>query len=72
MRIEASGNNDEWLTVRESARLTGYHEEYVRLLIREGKVVARKFGSVWAVNKPSILKYLKSAENSLDRRNGPK
>ena len=72
MSIETSKNGDEWLTVQEAAKLTGYHAEYVRLLIREGKVAARKFGPVWAINKSSLLAYLKIAEKSSDRRHGPR
>jgi excisionase family DNA binding protein len=72
MSIETSKNGDEWLTVQEAATLTGYHAEYLRLLIREGKVAARKFGPVWAVDKSALLTYLKIAEKSSDRRHGPK
>lgn len=63
---------EEWLTVQEAAKLSGYHAEYLRLLIREGKIVARKFGPIWAIDKSSLLTYLKNAEKSLDRRHGPK
>lgn len=67
-----SKTGDEWLTVQEAAKLTGYHAEYLRLLIREGKITARKFGPVWAIDKSSLLTYLKIAEKSSDRRHGPR
>ena len=51
-------NGDEWLTVQDAAKLSGYHAEYVRLLIRQGKLTARKFGPVWAISKYSLLAYL--------------
>ena len=72
MSIETPKNGDEWLTVQESAKLTGYHAEYLRLLIREGKITARKFGPVWAVDKTSLQTYMKFVESSSDRRHGPK
>ena len=72
MSIETSKNGDEWLTVQEAAKLTDYHAEYLRLLIREGKIAARKFGPVWAIDKSSLLTYLKTAEKSTDRRHGPR
>jgi len=72
MSIETSKNGEEWLTVQEAAKLTGYHAEYLRLLIREEKISARKFGPVWAINKSSLLTYLKSAEKSSDKRHGPR
>lgn len=67
-----ANSGDEWLTVQEAAKLTGYHAEYLRIMIREGKITARKFGPVWAINKASLLTYLKIAEKSTDRRHGPK
>jgi excisionase family DNA binding protein len=72
MSIELSKNGDDWLTVQEAAKLTGYHAEYLRILIREGKITARKFGPVWAISKSALLTYLKIAEKSTDRRHGPK
>ena len=72
MSIELSKNGDDWLTVQEAAKLTGYHAEYLRILIREGKITARKFGPVWAISKSALLTYLKIAEKSADRRHGPK
>ncbi len=72
MSIEMSKNGDDWLTVQEAAKLTGYHAEYLRILIREGKITARKFGPVWAISKSALLTYLKIAEKSTDRRHGPK
>jgi excisionase family DNA binding protein len=64
--------NDEWITVQEAADLSGYHAEYLRLLIREGKLNARKFGPVWAVNKKTLLSYRKIADKSADGRQGPR
>lgn len=72
MSIETSKSGEEWLTVQEAANLTSYHAEYLRLLIREGKIAAHKFGPVWAINKSSLLTYLKIAEKSSDKRHGPR
>ena len=52
----------EWLTVNEAAKLSGYHPEYIRQLIRDGKVNAKKFSIVWMVDKESLLEYVKSQE----------
>ncbi|MBT6061668.1 MAG: helix-turn-helix domain-containing protein [Anaerolineae bacterium] len=62
----------EWITVQEAADLSGYHPEYLRLLIREGKLDARKFGSVWAINKKALLSYRTIADKSDDGRHGPR
>jgi excisionase family DNA binding protein len=63
---------DEWLTVRQTAELSGYSDQYIRRQIRKGKIVARKFGPVWQVSKSSFLEYLKEAKRSKDKRRGPK
>jgi hypothetical protein len=64
--------DDDWLTSQQAAKLSGYHAEYLRIIVRAGKVVAHKFGPVWAISKKSLLSYLKTAEKSEDRRHGPK
>jgi len=63
---------EEWLTTAEAAELSGYHPEYVRELIRDGKIEGRKFGIVWQVSKESLTVYLESAKDSKDKRWGPK
>jgi len=63
---------DEWLTIQQAAKLSGYHPEYLRIIIRAGKLDAHKFGPVWAISKKSLLSYVRTAENSIDKRHGPK
>jgi excisionase family DNA binding protein len=63
---------EEWLTVKDAAALAGYNEEYVRRLIRQGKVKARKFGPVWQVGRVSLLDFLRDAHKSDDVRRGPR
>jgi len=52
----------EWLTVNDAAKLSGYHPDYVRQLIRAGKVKAKKFSIVWMVDKDSLLRYIEDQE----------
>lgn len=65
-------NNGEWLTVKEAAKLSGYHPEYIRRLIRDGEIIAKKFSIVWMVNRKALLDYLEKARNSDDGRYTPK
>jgi excisionase family DNA binding protein len=67
-----TSNTDDWLTVQEAAKISSYHAEYLRLLIRQGKLNARKFGPLWAISKFSLLAYLEIAQKSDDGRQGPK
>ena len=49
----------DWLTTAEAAQLVGYHVERIRELVRDGKIQGRKFGPVWAVNRQSLLDYIR-------------
>ena len=62
--------DENWLTTAEAAHISMYHVERIRELIREGKIVARKFGPVWAVNRISLLEYVQ-AMNELGEKRGP-
>jgi excisionase family DNA binding protein len=61
----------DWLTVREAAELSGYHENHIRRLLRAGAIQAQKWGNVWMVNKPSLLAYQEQVRNQGEKR-GPK
>lgn len=64
-------SNDEWMTVNEAAKITGYNEEHITRLIREGKIKAKKFSIVWQVSRASLLAYLTRTEK-LGNKRGPK
>jgi excisionase family DNA binding protein len=64
-------NNDEWITVKEASKISGYNEEYITHLIREGKIKAKKFGYVWQVSRSSLLDYSAITEK-LGNKRGPK
>ncbi|MBI5715309.1 MAG: helix-turn-helix domain-containing protein [Chloroflexi bacterium] len=62
----------EWITVPEAAELSGYHENYLRLLIRNGDIKAEKRGGHWWVERKSVERYLTKAKKADDNRYGPK
>lgn len=49
---------DGTISVAEAAALGRYHQEWIRRLIRQGKIQARKIGRVWFVNIKSLENYL--------------
>ncbi len=65
----------EYITPEEAGNLSGYNTEYIRALIRNGKITAVKKGYAWWVDRNSFLKYLKSAKRKGQkwgpRRNAP-
>ena len=56
----------EWITTAEAAELTGYSPHYVRRLMRNDRVMAKKWGNSWMINKRSLLSY-KQRMNELGR-----
>ena len=59
------------LNVNEAAKLSGYHPEHIRRLIREGKIEAEKFATVWQVDRYSLFLYISKTEKMGNKR-GPK
>jgi len=64
-------NNDEWITVSHAAQISGYNEEHITRLCRQGKIEAKKYSIVWQVNHDSLLRYIAKVEKLGDKR-GPK
>jgi hypothetical protein len=60
-----------WLTVRDAAKLSGYHPEYITRLIRVGTIRARKISIVWLVDCHSLTGYTLKVK-SLGRKRGRK
>jgi glutamine amidotransferase-like uncharacterized protein len=63
---------DDWLSVSEAVKLSGYHPEYIRRLIRNEEIEAKKFSIVWQVKRKSLLDYIESAKEKEDKRFTPK
>ena len=64
-------SNDEWITVSDAVKISGYHEEHITRLIRQGKIKAKKFSIVWQVSRDSLEKYIATTEK-LGNKRGPK
>lgn len=47
------------------AKLIGWHPESVRLAIRQGRIAARKFGSVWRITPATVAQL---TANGIPRR----
>jgi len=62
----------DWITTAEAVGLSGYNAEYIRRLIRTGKVKAHKFGIVWQISRTSLLAYIREGKKSVDKRRGAK
>ena len=47
----------EYVSVEEASEVTGYAREYIRRLVRQGKVKAEKKGTMFWVHLESLLAY---------------
>ena len=65
-------NGGEWLTINEAAEISGYHPEYIRRLIRDREIEARKFSIVWQVKRESLNSYIENTQSKDDKRCSPK
>jgi excisionase family DNA binding protein len=46
------------LTVEEAEQVSGYCQEWIRRLIREGTITAQKIGRMWFLDKKSLEDYM--------------
>lgn len=50
--------HEEWITVPEAAKISGYSESHLRYLLREGKLNGRKVGRDWVTTRQAIEEYV--------------
>jgi len=62
----------KYITAQTATEATGYNLQYLRRLLRAGKITGIKIGQVWLVEFDSMEAYLRSKTISLDMRCGPK
>lgn len=60
------------VSVQTAIEISGYNAQYLRRLLRTGKLVGIKIGQVWLIDLASLQNYFSFALNSDDLRCGPK
>ena len=60
------------IPIQAATELTGYNAQYLRRLLRVGKLEGIKVGQVWLVELTALQAYFSSAISSNDMRYGPK
>jgi hypothetical protein len=58
------------VTANIAAEATGYNIQYLRRLLRSGRLKGIKIGQVWLIEILSLETYLQHVENTSDRRCG--
>lgn len=64
-------NPTEWITTTEAAELTGYSVQYLRRLVRQGRVKARKWVNAWMIDQAALLDYKQKMDNLGPRKHDP-
>jgi hypothetical protein len=59
---------DDWLTIAEASKVSGYSSEHLRDLMREGRIKGRKFATVWQVGRSSLFAYLRGQQAKGEKR----
>ena len=60
------------ISVQAAAFYSGYSTQYLRRLLRSGKVEGIKIGQLWLVDKGAFDLYIEQARDATDQRFGPK
>jgi excisionase family DNA binding protein len=59
------------VSVKAAANLSGYSLQYLRRLLRTGKLTGLKIGQVWLIDNAAFEKYVEKAIKATDLRFGP-
>jgi excisionase family DNA binding protein len=70
--VALSDELSEWITTKEAAELTGYDPAHIRLLVRQEKIVGRKFGKAWMVNRESAKEYVEKMKELGSAKHDPR
>jgi hypothetical protein len=62
---------EQHLSVRAASQHFGYNEQYLRRLLRAGRLHGVKIGQVWLIKLNSLEAHLRRAQLSQDQRYGP-
>jgi len=61
----------DWITTADAVKLSGYHVEHIRRLIKSGRISGQKWGREWQVSRSSLLAHIAKSEK-LGAKRGPK
>ena len=51
---------------------SGYNIQYLRRLLRDGRLTSKKLGQTWLIDKGTFEVFLVDANHTQDKRYGPK
>ena len=60
------------ISVKSAAFFSGYNKQYLRRLLRDGRLIGLKLGQTWLIDQAILEAYLEKAYQTTDKRFGPK
>jgi excisionase family DNA binding protein len=63
---------EKHISVKAAAEISGYSIQYLRRLLRNGRLEGIKIGQVWLIEMASFESYLHHGQMLCDRRHGPR
>jgi len=60
------------ISVKAAADFSGYSVQYLRRMLRSGRLFGMKVGQVWLIDAAVFETYLNNAKKAEDQRFGPK
>ena len=60
------------ISVNTAAEFSGYNIQYLRRLLRSGRLEGTKIGQVWLIKMASFERYLRHGQVTCHRRHGPR
>ena len=67
----AMSDLDDWLSTDDAAKLSGFHPDHIRRLVRSKHVEARKWGNAWMIRRKSLSSYI-AASKQRGKKRGPR
>ena len=62
----------EWIDVRQASELSGYTSDYLRTLMRQGRIEGDKRGTMWWINRDSLQRYLSTIATLGSKKHDPR
>jgi len=63
---------EKHISVKAAAEFSGSNIQYLRRLLRSGRLEGTKIGQVWLIKMASFERYLRHGQVTCDRRHGPR
>ena len=63
---------NNYISVQAAAFHSGYNVQYLRRLLRDGRLSGMKLGQAWLIDKGTFESYLENVKHTQDMRFGPK